>query len=301
MRKITSLLILALLFLSSCASPQPTSPTPEEKPVPTATTPVAFPAGFIQAKGQSLINTASGELFRFHTVNFSHEPVAADYQDARQMGFNSVRFLLLPEKMANTDGFAWLDQQIAWAKAANLHLILGLKMDSAFETANQGQAQAFWQSLSKKYSQENGIAAYDLLEEPQPAYLDEWQTLAEQLAQTIRVNDPNHLLIIQATRSPERTFIYLDDPNYMLGLLYFKPFEFTAKAQGNYPSGQAFTPDWSEYLLTEYTENAHVPAGTSLWTETNSPMFEVINRDTVTGWPGVSCSLESGESIFQQF
>ncbi len=291
---------LVLLFFSGCGSPQPEIPIPAVKPSPTPQA-LVFPAGFIQSQGQSLVNSTSGELFQFRMVNFSHEPAEADYLDARQLGFNSVRLLLTPEKMANVAGFAWLDQQIAWAKAANLYLVLGLKMDSAFKTGNQEQVLAFWQTLSQKYSSENVIAVYDLLQEPQPPHLDDWQILAEQLAETIRANDPNHLLLVQATRSPERTFIYLDDPNTMLGLLYFKPFEFTAKAQGEYPSAQVFKPEWSDYQLTENTENEKVQPGTSLWTETNSPMFEVVNRETVTGWPGVTCFLESGEVYFSNF
>lgn len=257
--------------------------------------------GFIQARGQSLVNSESGALFRFHTINFTHEPGLADYEDAHRMGFNSVRLVLDANTFQRERGFAWLDQQVALGRQSGLYLIVSLQTDNAFDTAKQEQVISFWQTLAARYAEENILAGYDLLQEPQPEYLDQWQSLADRVTQKIRASDTNHLLIVQGTRSPDRTFIYLDDDNYMLGLLYFKPFEFTAQAQGQYPTETPFRPDWSNFSLTEYTMNETVSSGTSLWTETNSPLFQMTNRDTVIGFPGVSCNLESGEVYFSNF
>lgn len=303
--RLDPVLIFSILFLmltlSGCGASATATAEPAQVPAPViSVTPQEFPGGYIKAQGKSLVNSLSGELFRFHSVNFSHDPIQVDYEDAHRLGFNSVRLVLQPGPISQGD-FTWLDRQVAWARLSGMYLILGVNPDQPFQAAGQEQVVTFWKTLAGHYAQENSIAGYDLLQEPQPNSLDEWQTLAGQAARAIRASDSNHLLIVQGTRSPDRTFIYLDDDNYMLGLLYFKPFEFTAQAQGQYPSEAPFRPDWSYFGLAEYTRNESVSPGTSLWTETNSPLFQINGRDTVVGFPGVSCTLVSGEVYFSNF
>jgi len=303
-KSLSILLFILLISMTACSQQVAPSPEAPTKPAPTAAptkTESSLAPGFIQAEGNILINSNNKTPFRLRAVKFTHEPVLADYADAAKLGFNSVRLTLNLDQFSQAKGFPWLDQQIAWTRASNLYLIINLSVAKPFDPGQPEKIVAFWQELAKHYPDENAIAAFDLLQEPQPPHLDDWQILAEKVSAAIRASDNNHLLIVQATRSPERSFIYLNDNNMMLGLLYFKPFPFTSMGQGKYPDTTPYYPDYNLLSLTESSENIKVPPGTSLWTEMNSSMLQVNNRETAIGWPGVTCSLESGDVYFSNF
>ena len=304
MKKLIPIIILSLV-LSSCQS----APIPEVTSTSTPTQQVQseFPSGFLRSSGQVLVNADSAVPLRLRAVNFTHDPLVQDYSDARSMGFNAVRLGLDMDLFSTTEtANSWLDTQVASAKEAGIYLIFSLntKSDQSnlwSDTAEQQAVLDFWDSIARSYAAEVVIAAYDLLNRPVPMGLDQWQSLAEKIANTIRASDSNHPLIVQAALVPDRTFIYLEDPNYILGFDFFKPYEFTVKNQGQYPSETIFLPPWEDFRLSENVSNPKLAAGTTDWTETGASLNLVVNRETVIGVPAVACDYLLGSAWFSNF
>lgn len=299
-RYILSFLLLALVF-SGCGENSVVEPETIETPngqVPAE--------GFLKTNGRQIITDVSGLPFRIQAVNFEHDPAPKDYIDANKLGFNAVRLRMSLEQFNEASSYQWLDDQIAAAKAANTHLILVLTFPAnrqAFwkDTSESQKIIDFWGRIAERYSQEPIIAGYDLLHLPDPENLDQWQMLAQAIRENIRKFDRNHILIVQAALVPDRTFIYLDDSNYMLGFDFFKPFEFTGLNQRAYPDSNLFQPNWNDFRLTEFNNNPKLAPGTTDWTETTGSLNLVANRETVVGIPGFSCYNLLGSAWFGDF
>lgn len=299
-RYILSFLLLALLF-SGCQERSMVEPAKTASPdnqLPTN--------GFLKTRGRQIIDAGSGQPFRVQAVNFEHDPAPKDYVDANKLGFNAVRLTLNLEQFNGDSAYQWLEDQISSAKAANTYLILALAApeDQQEFWKNPSDHQtiiAFWGEIADRYSQEQIILGYDLLHLPKPENLNQWQMLAQAICGNIRNFDGNHILIVQAALVPDRTFIYLDDSNYVLGFDFFKPFEFTTLDQGNYPSSSLFQPNWNDFRLTEYNNNPKLAPGTTDWTETAASLSLVVNRETVVGIPSLFCSNLLGTAWFGDF
>lgn len=299
-RYVIAFLLLALL-LPGCG--EKTTNEPEKTETPSVHLTIN---GFLKTRGREIIADTSGQSFRIQAVNFEHDPGPDDYLDANKLGFNTVRLHLSLEQMNKDSGVQWLDDQIAFAKAANMYLILALTFpaDQKAIWGNPSEVQKvleFWGRIAEQYSQEQNIAGYDLLHLPRPENLDQWQTLAQAICDNIRKFDKNHLLIVQAAIVPDRTFIYLDDSNYILGFDFFKPFEFTTLNQGTYPASSLFQPNWNDFHLTEFNNNPKLAPGTTDWTETAASLNLVVNRETVVGIPSLTCTNLLGSAWFGNF
>ncbi len=296
MKHIMPLIIAISLILSGCQN----TPTP---------TPITFnhdqnqlPTGFLHADGQRLVNAAGDQSIRLRAINFTHEPGKADYVDARTLGFNAVRLVL---QLDTFTGYSWLDTQIGYAKEAGVYLILGLNADQSKlweDPSKQEAILAFWSDIAEKYATESTIAAYDMFHTPTPQDLDQWQSLAQNIGTAIRASDSNHPLIVQAALVPDRTFIYIDDANYILGFDFFKPYEFTAYHQGQYPNSDLFQPAWDDFRLTNnYISNPKLAAGTTDWTESGASHNLLVDRETMIGIPGITCTNLLGSAWFSNF
>lgn len=167
----------------------------------------------------------------------------ADIDAMARWGFNSVRLPMhynlftLPierEPVAGQDtwiedGFARIDRLLEWTRANNMHLILDLHAapggqgndlpisdrdptkPSLWESAeNRRKTVALWKKLAERYADEPGIAAYDVLNEPNwdfdgpkqgngcssKANVQLWEFYREVIA-AIRSVDRNHMIIIE--------------------------------------------------------------------------------------------------------
>ncbi|MCW4460773.1 cellulase family glycosylhydrolase [Sphingomonas sp. BT-65] len=167
----------------------------------------------------------------------------ADIDAMARWGFNSVRLPMhynlftLPierEPVAGRDtwiedGFARVDRLLEWTRANNMHLILDLHAapggqgndlpisdrdpakPSLWESAeNRRKTVALWKKLAERYANEPGIAAYDVLNEPNwdfdgpkqghgctsKANVQLWDFYREVIA-AIRSVDRNHMIIIE--------------------------------------------------------------------------------------------------------
>ena len=172
--------------------------------------------GFIHADGKQLVDedgkpyTIKGMAFGNEVwSNPSAEPTrhhdAESYQELAEMGFDSVRFYLnygLFESDSNPytyreEGFAWLDKNIAWAKAAGIRLVLNMHYPQGgyqsqgdgtalwTEPENQKRLCALWTEIARRYADEPVILGYGLVNEPVVAAasgeksLELWQSVAD--------------------------------------------------------------------------------------------------------------------------
>ena len=235
--------------------------------------------GFIHADGKQLVDedgkpyTIKGMAFGNEVwSNPSAEPTrhhdAESYQELAEMGFDSVRFYLnygLFESDSNPytyreEGFAWLDKNIAWAKAAGIRLVLNMHYPQGgyqsqgdgtalwTEPENQKRLCALWTEIARRYADEPVILGYGLVNEPVVAAasgeksLELWQSVAQTLTDGIRTVDNNHMIFVErmcasqdlagtqeqwVNFNDENNYVRLDDDNTVYEFHYYDPHAFT--------------------------------------------------------------------------
>ncbi len=247
----------------------------------------------LHAESSNLID-GQGRAIRLRVLAFSRMPAVrdellnldlteADYRRARDLGFGAVRLdiaaALVTRGVAEPDaapGLAWLDQQLAWAKAYDLLLIIAQTRSDAGTPREcvsdalwdrddtQDELVASWRLIAERYATEPALAGYDLLHEPSPSHgLDQWQALASRLASAIRELDHAHLLILEqaqrvackaVNQDPNTSWVSLDDPNVLYAFEARGPWNFTTQSTsgsavvdgGVYPDElELGTVDWS--------------------------------------------------------
>ena len=210
-------------------------------------------AGFYHVSGQSILNENSEKVLlkgmSFGNTNYGNPPDisqgpnndhdASSYYELAAMGMDHVRFEfnygLFEDDSAPCQykqaGFDWLDQNIAWAKAAGIHLIFemkhpqggyqasvrGMGLDGNPDNggkalwmgenyiANQNRLVALWTEIARRYANEPTVIGYGLVNEPvvpqvgsnAQATLDQWKDLAQRIADGIRTVDQNHILFVE--------------------------------------------------------------------------------------------------------
>ncbi len=223
--------------------------------------------GVLHRKGNLIVNAQGREVW-LKGVSFGNEvwsdnplPVnhhtEKDFERVAAMGMNAVRFYLNYKTFEDDAspyrykeaGWKWIDQNIAWAKKNNVYLILNIHVpQGGFQSIgegvmlwenfeNQRRLKALWNNIAQRYAKEPAIAGYDLLNEPVTSQsITQWQTLAQQLADTIRQVDKNHLLIVERLNAAkmswknfneDNNFFLIDDPNTMYTFHFYSPFKFT--------------------------------------------------------------------------
>ena len=235
--------------------------------------------GFIHADGKQLVDedgkpyTIKGMAFGNEVwSNPSAEPTrhhdAESYQELAEMGFDSVRFYLnygLFESDSKPytyreEGFAWLDKNIAWAKAAGIRLVLNMHYPQGgyqsqgdgtalwTEPENQKRLCALWTEIARRYADEPVILGYGLVNEPVVAAasgeksLELWQSVAQTLTDGIRTVDNNHMIFVErmcasqdlagtqeqwVNFNDENNYVRLDDDNTVYEFHYYDPHAFT--------------------------------------------------------------------------
>ena len=223
--------------------------------------------GILRRKGNLIVNEKGKEVW-LKGVSFGNEvwsdnplPVnhhtEKDFERVASMGMNVVRFYLNYKTFEDDskpyqykeEGWQWIDQNIAWAKKNNVYLILNIHVpQGGFQSIgggvmlwenfeNQRRFKALWYNIAQRYATEPTIAGYDLLNEPVTSQsIEQWQTLSQQLADTIRKADNNHVLIVERvnavkmkweTFNDDQNFFLINDPNTMYTFHFYSPFKFT--------------------------------------------------------------------------
>ncbi len=303
-------------------------------------------SAFVRRQGRKLVLGAGGPEIHLRGVNFnnyhweedpelildSDHHSEIDFQRLAAMGMNTARFNLSYRVFEHDDepfvyrpeGWAWLDLNIAWAKRWGIRLIVDMHLpqggyqggtDLGFalwdEEVNQDRLKALWRAIAARYRDETTIAAWDLINEPTPHSLAQWQTLAQELTDEIRDVDPNHLLIVEVGYGEamgELPFILVLDDNVMYDFHTYSPGQFAQQFDtytgrgdgGSYPSADtAIVP--AQWVFAAAVETSRVPPGTTGWNLYESESFLIDDPAMVAATPTFGCERTAGTVEFDDF
>jgi endoglucanase len=301
----------------------------------------AGPSAFIRTDGEFLEKPngkqflIKGIAFGNHvwgnpssSVWFTHHR-AVDYKRVKSMGFNAIRFYInygLFEDDDNpfhykTDGFDWLDRNIAAARKNGVYLVLNMHYpQGGFQsngegdalwtnTDNQARLAALWKAIAERYRNEEIIIGYGLVNEPVPTKsVAQWTDLAQRIINEIRSVDQHHLLFVERVNWLKFTadpadrenlfFPRVTDPAPKNGIVYeyhmYCPLAFTHQNASWIPALKgkfAVYPDPShietEEEKWEWFSDTNPPAriGTTSWTTLNGVNFQASKPTYMIGKP----------------
>ncbi len=295
---------------------------------------------FVHRDGTQILDTL-GQPLLFQGVCFGNEVwtnkvlpythhTEKDYGRVKDMGMNVVRFYMNHVTFQDPrKGFEWLDENVAWAKANGVYLILNMHVPpGGFQSNNEGGAlwnnpgnQAalidLWTSIAERYKDEKTIAAYDLLNEPVVTQsIDQWQNLSRRITKAIRVVDSKHLLFVervnaingQWTLNENANFFPLQDENSAYTFHFYDPHEYSHQNTSWTGMGEGGAyPDPNKVEVSGPTEwrigtfeNPKL-GGTTGWTKLTGVKFKVSNPALELGKPAlVGRGLMGGTAYFDE-
>ncbi len=274
-------------------------------------------SNFIRAQGRHLVVGAAANRVRLRGINLiRYSDSSGDqavnlfnsknfdegvYQELADLGMNVARLNLdyrLFEDDAEpyaykAEGWGFLNDQIKYAKAAGMYLILDLHTpqggyqsvgnqgNSNFwpsGTANRKRLQALWEEIAQRYVDEPQIAGFDLINEPAPTHAAEWYEFAQTLITAIRKVNQRHVLIIEQPFPKtwdDTGFPDFTGENLMYDMHFYDPFTFTFQG---WETDTAYTyPDsnskwgkdrqykWLERYLLRYGKKYNRPVNIGEW------------------------------------
>ncbi len=194
---------------------------------------------------------------------------AESYKELSEMGFNSVRFYInygLFESdenpyVYNEDGFEWLDKNIEQASECGIKLLLNMHypqggyqsqgngMELWTERENQKRLTALWTEIAKRYADNVNILGYGIVNEPvlplvttEADCLELWQSVAQEITDSIRTVDTNHPVFVERMCAVKNTdtgqskwenfnnennYVKIDDDNIVYEFHYYDPHMYT--------------------------------------------------------------------------
>ena len=269
-------LLAAVLLLGSCAGPLfPESRTSEESAADMTAADLSGADAEAYVHREQNLLFRDGEEVMLRAVNFDNltwysDPAAGgglfcklhhdeeDFETVSGLGFNSVRFFLKWDDLY-TDaacsvrreaGWEWLRENIAWAKANNIYLILDFHCPyGGFGSTDEGvwsiwteedARKAFlraWTDIARFCAAETIVAGYDLMNEPSlPARGEEiYRGLLTDAIEAIRGEDPYHLVIVEAAVGIDGVaeswlrpnWVTVEEDNLMYSFHFYEPLGFT--------------------------------------------------------------------------
>lgn len=136
-------------------------------------------------------------------------------------GFNSIRVpfnyrIFNPENEDDINGFSIIDQLISWCKKYKLYVILDMhaapggqnnlfisdpeKIKLWDSEQNQQKTYQLWKQIAARYKNDTTVAGYDILNEPDAKNTATLFHFYQELIDSIRSVDNNHLLIIEGNK-----------------------------------------------------------------------------------------------------
>lgn len=309
--------------------------------------------GFVRASGRLLVR--NGGPFLLKAVGFSNyynyklyengfdllvsdHHGERDFERARDIGFNSIRFAFNANwYIEDADAFwTWLDRNIGWAERTGIMLILDMHVpiggfwlapkspDAEFRIWSdphiRQQNIELWRAIAERYRDNHAIAAYDILNEPvtDDETGNQWRSLARDLVTAIRQVDQNHLLIVGHLYGTNRTYgtdgidsqFLVDDDNVMYDFHFYEPIVFTHQFAtwvdrpmgdgGVYPDPDTPIPTGIQVLVPSSRVNSErLSAGDSAWREHKSEAVAIEDQGLVAGLPLMTLRGEvSGSVLF---
>lgn len=311
-------------------------------------------SGFVRAESGKLV--LKGQPFLLKGINFSNrydsviEPKEllasrhhseSDFYNVSQFGMNAVRFAFNGEWFERDQKtfFRWLDQNVQWANKAGIYLILdlhvpigGFWLDPTSDKVNfriwsepdlQKRNLEMWMAIAQRYKDENGIAAYDVLNEPVTSDKDgsQWVSLAQQLVDAIRRVDKNHLIIIGKLYGTDRSYsvegvksqFLVDDDNVLYDFHFYEPIKYThqyaswlprpMKDGGSYPDEKILIPTGNQkYVTSLMQEITHDIRPGPKWNKFVLKRLEITNPKIKMGLPVLQVKGDvSGTVFFDDF
>lgn len=290
----------------------------------------------IHTSGTNIVD-AGGNVVRLRGVCFGNEvwgnnPLPYthhsedDFARVHDMGMNVIRFYLnyltfedeTQPYRYKTSGWDWLDLNIEWAKKHNVYLILNMHVpQGGFQSTGNGNAlwtnpenqkrlKALWCRIAKRYANEPVIIGFDLLNEPvvtKSKY--QWQNLAQQLVDTIRTVDKNHMLIVERLNAvgnnwssdQDMNFFLVNDPNKNTAYTFhfYTPMEYTHQNTswtnlgdgGKYPDETIVTAGGPTTWFTATFSNPTLPVTSTSWTFLQGVKFKIEDTAIKLGKPAL--------------
>lgn len=340
-------LLFSLFGLAACSrTPPPITALSTDAPPNTEPLPPQVLAAMWKVRGREIV-TAEGKPVHLRGIVFGNwasenEPIPSDHhseEDFRRvakMGMNTIRFYTSYrtfEEDSNPgvyseQGFAWIDQNIDWARRYGIRLVLTMHSpvggpqsrgsgNALWEDEkNQARFVALWRAISERYRAEPTIAGYGLLNEPAPPKsTEQWRDLANRTIAEIREVDQHHMIFVgrvsdQNGRRPadeNRNFVRVDDPNVVHEFHFEEPFHFThqnatwsaiAAREARYPDEETPEVDWLQLTTVAKAESDPLEEGDSEWTLLETEPLEVPQEGVVIGRPSLVCDDSGGRAFF---
>lgn len=322
---VPALAVASLACISTRPPREAASPEPPQERA--ASSPQANP--FLHAVGRDLVD-GQGRKVLLRGITFGNDVWAnrwipppnhhreQDFRDLRGIGMNAIRFQLSYRYFEDddepffyvSDGFAWLDRNLAWARAHGMYLVLNLHVpQGGFQPTgggaalwndprNQDRFVALWKEIARRYKDEPALAGYGLLNEPVVAgEPDAWERLARRTTAAIREVDPLHAIFLErrlgvmpagggtpdyADRNGRMNFFRLGDENVVYEFHFYDPLSFTHQGAQWMPSLTALATsypgpfrDWDG--STRHADRAYLERELSRYfefgREENVPLF----------------------------
>ena len=306
----------------------------------------SFSQDFIKRQGKDLYyqgnkiylrGMAFGNLVWDDTQIPSNHHSEIDLERVHDLGMNAIRFYLNYKTIENElqpfhykqSGWDWIDQNIQWAKAHNIFLILNMHVpQGGFQSrcegdalwtsvSNQERLAALWKAIAQRYKDEPQIAGYDILNEPTPSgSIQNWSNLAKRIIDSIRSVDNNHLIITERAIALNCDYGYSDvnnnypqitESNLMYTVHLYDPYEYTHQNLswantgdgGKYPDNEKFTvPSDAAYATGDYN-NPSIASGSNDWQYFTGSPFTVGHDSILFGRVVfLSNNLQAGKVYF---
>src|SRR5262249_33591811 len=147
--------------------------------------------GFLSVRGTAIVGRDGDPVFLkgislgnevWTNAALPDDHAEIDFQRLAAMGANSTRFLLnyrtfeddATPGVYKASGWGWIDQNIAWARANGISLILNMHVPPGgfqsngeggalwTDTSNQDRLMALWTAIAARYAGEPVIAGFGL-------------------------------------------------------------------------------------------------------------------------------------------
>jgi endoglucanase len=183
------------------------------------------------------------------------------------------------------------------------------------EVENQNRLKALWTEIARRYKDEIAIGGFDLLNEPYvpekptlEATFAQWQNLAQDITDSIRTVDQNHLIIVEKLQNckfiepgkyweenmnGDMNFFLIDDPNVAYEFHDYTPFKFTAQGAEWVPGHEgvyAAYPDENKVEIKGQRtwegatfSNPKLDRNNGDWQELKGEKFKVTNPNFKVG------------------
>lgn len=300
------------------------------------------PSDFVRVQGRQLVVGAAQTPLRLRGVNLSaydDESGAAktiydgkvydalDFQRIKAMGFNTVRlnmwYRVFEENNApytyKPEGWEWLNQTILWAKKAGIYLNLTMQAppggfqgpgsNTGFwsKPDDQARLKALWVEIARRYRNEPTIAAFDILNEPNPPKDATWQAYAKEVVAAIRAVNSNHVLIVEQSFANDVQPFLVPDNNILYEFHLYDPWIYASQLSPKY--GRGFYGQYPDPLVSmpasshtkSYAGHAHIQPGTTNWTFYTGPLVTISDAGLYSAVPVLASTSHAGRVHFDDF